>query len=651
MVKPIINQQLEEIRDAILGLPTSGVQEAVDEWLDEHPEATTTVQDGSLTYKKLVNGTLGFVAPEMYGAVGDGVTDDSAAITACITAAGIGGKIMLVADSVYNVGASGFILLNNQVLTGGGTLLQTGDAASTIITTAEGVTIDGINIKQLNHHTGIAVRTVGDNVTINDCTIIGKRIGVFGDNVYGNNLIINKNRISFTEYGIYESVGSSEQRRTGLKIINNNVYLAAVDTNLDVLANKACCIGGCSGAVVRGNTFVGAAMDFASYLWTDHTIYDGNVSDNYVSMIGDYSIVTNNIIDTEMRPAVYFPVTREGMKCALEVVGNGINVVGNIIRNFESVAISLVATAFTTYKHINIDSNIIENCATEENYSSAAINLIGFYDIKITANTIKGCGNTNKYYGAINVAGFKYRQMEDIIIANNVITDCGCKAGYGIVNIASAKRVKIESNIIECTSGQCLRLGLNGAFVRDVLVSGNTFSSENDVIGIGDLYYTNEVKLSNNDLNKAIMNGNPYSLKKNSKNIYNEGIVAGFPPERGTFIVGEVYPTTAGLKRCTKAGTYGITTLQSMYNESVTITTTEGETSATVNAVGAIALSVGQYITIDGANAGVRIADMSIISGEEGIATSAEVRLAEAATATVENAPVTYQNPTFTAIE
>lgn len=65
--------------------PTSEqVGEAVDEWLDEHPEATTTVQDWSLTANKLVKGTLGFVMPEMFGAVGDGITDDTQAIKNCI---------------------------------------------------------------------------------------------------------------------------------------------------------------------------------------------------------------------------------------------------------------------------------------------------------------------------------------------------------------------------------------------------------------------------------------------------------------------------------------------------------------------------------------------------------------------------------------
>lgn len=63
------------------GNPTDEqAMEAITAWLNNHPEATTTVQDNSLTYKKLVNGTLGYITPEMYGAVGDGTTDDTAAI-------------------------------------------------------------------------------------------------------------------------------------------------------------------------------------------------------------------------------------------------------------------------------------------------------------------------------------------------------------------------------------------------------------------------------------------------------------------------------------------------------------------------------------------------------------------------------------------
>lgn len=65
----------------------SVIEEAVTDWLDDHPEATTTVQDGAITEEKINSSFLpeiknDYVTPEMFGAVGDGTTDDADAINA-----------------------------------------------------------------------------------------------------------------------------------------------------------------------------------------------------------------------------------------------------------------------------------------------------------------------------------------------------------------------------------------------------------------------------------------------------------------------------------------------------------------------------------------------------------------------------------------
>jgi len=91
---------------ANVGLPTDEqTAEAVKAWLDEHPEATTTVQDGSITKQKLADALKkevlnAYITPQSFGAVGDGVTDDTTAFTSFISAEGI--KFVPAGDYLIN---------------------------------------------------------------------------------------------------------------------------------------------------------------------------------------------------------------------------------------------------------------------------------------------------------------------------------------------------------------------------------------------------------------------------------------------------------------------------------------------------------------------------------------------------------------------
>ena len=96
--------QIKEELSEYEGIFTADVDESVQNWLDDHPEATTTVQDGSLTEAKLSDALKlktikDHVTPEMYGAKGDGISDDTTALQSAINS----GKPIFVPDGTYIV--------------------------------------------------------------------------------------------------------------------------------------------------------------------------------------------------------------------------------------------------------------------------------------------------------------------------------------------------------------------------------------------------------------------------------------------------------------------------------------------------------------------------------------------------------------------
>lgn len=82
-------ERAKAAEEEIEALFAEGIAEAVSTWMDEHPEASSTVEDGSLTEAKfsdqLKQKTINnYITPEMFGAVGDNETDDTEAIQAAV---------------------------------------------------------------------------------------------------------------------------------------------------------------------------------------------------------------------------------------------------------------------------------------------------------------------------------------------------------------------------------------------------------------------------------------------------------------------------------------------------------------------------------------------------------------------------------------
>ena len=94
--------RLETLEQGGLQIKDEYIAEQVNGWLADHPEATTTVQDKSLTEDKFSDALKmaainNFVTPQMYGAVGDGETDDTEAFKAAVNS----GKNVFVPSGTY----------------------------------------------------------------------------------------------------------------------------------------------------------------------------------------------------------------------------------------------------------------------------------------------------------------------------------------------------------------------------------------------------------------------------------------------------------------------------------------------------------------------------------------------------------------------
>lgn len=128
---------------ADVGLPTDAqTAQAVSDWLDAHPEATTTVQDGSITKAKISSSFIeeiknGYVTPEMFGAVGDGATDDYAAFAQAIAT----GQPIFLGPKTYYINGS-LVLSGDICITGSsmrGTVLEFADLGGSWCVVVDGV--------------------------------------------------------------------------------------------------------------------------------------------------------------------------------------------------------------------------------------------------------------------------------------------------------------------------------------------------------------------------------------------------------------------------------------------------------------------------------------------------------------------------------
>ena len=104
-------KRIDVLNEGGLNLKDDVIDTSIKAWLTEHPEATTTVQDGAITEVKINAEFLpyikkDYVTPQMFGAVGDGANDDTEAVKNAISYVKAKGGTVFFPAGIYRIGST-----------------------------------------------------------------------------------------------------------------------------------------------------------------------------------------------------------------------------------------------------------------------------------------------------------------------------------------------------------------------------------------------------------------------------------------------------------------------------------------------------------------------------------------------------------------
>ena len=435
--------------------------------------AITYNQGGTGAQERTVKSKLQeFVSVKDFGAVGDGVADDTAAIQAALNAS----KNVYFPDGVYLVSSwtTFSITTAKTKLFGSGAIK--GDGTTSFLKVLATTEISGLTIRDFTNaviNESTDSETV-DNLFIHDCTFRDNNRHINIERPLANARIVNnffKNTLEGYAINIGRNVYSEQDTWQNIVIDGNNFN----DVNSSGSNNAAAVLIYGRNAVVSNNTIVDVQSSGTGEAWAIYTkMRYASVSNNTIREVQSTSGPVYAInIKGDLRGGTSAP---QGYSCS---------VVGNTVIN---------STTDGTGIRSQNDDVIISNNTVEGFDIAINGNTTGYDNNVVSGNSVYGFGT----YG-INLI----HNGDNISCTGNVVYGGGSGTGIRQSSSTACNNYVISNNAIK-NVGNGINLD-NSAEVTNIVVSGNTL----DTISIRAIVFQqcNKIRIFNNTINNQTANG------------------------------------------------------------------------------------------------------------------------------------------------
>lgn len=429
-----------------------------------------------------------------FGAVGDGVTDDTVAIQAALTAAA--GKSVYFPAGSYAINAALSVPANTYVYAESGTATVTQSTAGGVnafTLAGDNITIDGLKIVGPNSGGGSAVRADSrNNPTVRNCQV---QNWLFGIQLRGcRNWTVTGNRLwggtydgsSSSDIFIYGSTGAPSNRGilTGNFCLSNNDNGISVDTNSgdkDLLISNNVVYPLQSdgvtpladannrrryGIIVGYNGTVNTRAVVSANVVRD-VPYSGIYMNAAALPVGDVAITGNNVARCGF--GTLYP-SDSSLRAGIFCNGGADSITGNVIVDCSTAGIK-VAPGFT-YSSTNQPRAVISSNNVARTAGYGILLTIRPHGYLVTGNRVINSTNYNIYYETTTADGGNCH-----FVGNHIDSNGAATGGIIIANSLGGYSCSVTGNRISGSDNTTVDQFNSGIwFQGDVHCVGNTIS-------------------------------------------------------------------------------------------------------------------------------------------------------------------------------